>query len=150
MFNRFMLTLISSRQYPHTSAPYFMPARPVAIIVAAALLGACAKPTSPAATAAAPARLAELTVTNPSAFARPDSAVTLAFADLGVVGTPGALSVWAGAREVPSQLIDSDGNGSLDSLLAMADFAAGEQQQWQVKPIPAAAANRSKCQAHRR
>ena len=112
---------------------------PLAVLITAALLGACAKPT-PSATTVAPTGLAELTVTNPSAFARPDSAVTVAFTDLGVVGIPGSLSVWAGAREVPSQLIDSDGNGSLDSLLAMADFAAGEQQQWQVKPIPAQAA----------
>lgn len=121
---------------------------PLAVLITAALLGACAKPGAPEATAAtlvtttaaAPASLAELTVTNPSAFARADSAVTVAFTDLGVVATPAALSVWAGAREVPSQLIDSDGNGSLDSLLAMADFTAGEQQQWQVKAIPAKAA----------
>ena len=141
MFNRLMLTLISTRQHPQPSAPYLMPVRPLALIVATALLGACAKPDTSATTASAvlPANLATLTVTNPSAFARPDSPVTVTFTDLGVVATPEALSVWAGAREIPSQLIDSDGNGSLDSLLAMADFAAGEQQQWQVKPVPAKA-----------
>ncbi len=118
--------------------------QPLALLIggvcASVLFSGCAKSVTPATsaiTATPAAGLATLTVTNPSAFARPDSPVTVAFTDLGVVGTPGALSVWAGAREIPSQLIDSDGNGSLDSLLAMADFAAGEQQQWQVKPIPA-------------
>ncbi len=117
----------------------------ISSICASVLLSGCAKPVTPAtpatsATAPTPtasASLATLTVTNPSAFARPDSPVTVTFTDLGISGIPGALSVWAGSREIPSQLIDSDGNGSLDSLLAMTDFAAGEQQQWQVKPTPA-------------
>lgn len=114
----------------------------ISSICAGVLLSGCAKPVTPATSATAPtptasASLATLTVTNPSAFARPDSPVTVTFTDLGITGIPGALSVWAGSKEIPSQLIDSDGNGSLDSLLAMTDFAAGEQQQWQVKPTPA-------------
>lgn len=114
---------------------------PLALLVIGAMLAACTKPAPPATTGTpaqtASAGLATLTVTNPSAFARPDSPVTVTFTDLGLVGIPSALSVWAASREIPSQLIDSDGNGSLDSLFAVADFAAGEQQQWQVKPIPA-------------
>ncbi len=114
---------------------------PLALLVIGAMLAACAKPVPPATTVTpaqtASAGLATLTVTNPSAFARPDSPVTVTFTDLGLVGIPSALSVWAASREIPSQLIDSDGNGSLDSLFVVADFAAAEQQQWQVKPIPA-------------
>ena len=76
---------------------------------------------------------AQLSVQNPSAFARSDAAVTLSLADLGLQEAPAALSVWAGDSEVPSQLIDSDGDGRKDSLMAMRDFAAAEQQQWQVR-----------------
>ena len=147
MSNRPILTLSSTRSNPHTSATNFFTARPFAVLIAAALLGGCSKPaTPPSADAtpapAAPAQLAELTVTNPSAFARADAAVTVALTDLGLSTPPTALSVWAGQTEIASQLIDSDGNGSTDSLLAMADFAAGEQQQWQVKASAATAVNK--------
>jgi len=124
--------------------PIRHPARRLSLLLLSVALAACQQsshsgPTSqPAAAkqsqaASDAAALASLTLTNPSDFARPDSSITVSFSDLGLSQVPAALSVWHGARQIASQLIDSDGDGKLDSLFAVNDFAAAEQQQWQVK-----------------
>lgn len=112
--------------------------RRLPLFLLATTLGACQQAAAPANTPASEVHtaddLASLTLTNPSAFARPDSSVTVSFSDLGLAQVPTALSVWRGQQQIASQLIDSDGDGTLDSLFAIADFAAGEQQDWQVRP----------------
>lgn len=69
--------------------------------------------------------IAELEVKNPSRFARKDASVYLSYYDLGVKDSdPGvkALAVVEQQTTVPSQAIDSDGNGSKDGLLVVLDL----------------------------
>ncbi len=69
--------------------------------------------------------IATLEVSNPSAFARPDTLVRLSLEELGVTGGP--LQVWEGTAANttrPTQLLDDDGDGSPDALVFLADLGA--------------------------
>ncbi len=77
--------------------------------------------------------IARLEVSNPSAFARPDTLVRLSLDELGVTGGP--LQVWEGnaantAR--PTQLLDDDGDGSPDALVFLADLGAAATHSYLV------------------
>lgn len=117
----------------------------LAVLLCGGLLSACQQAgpaTAPMAVSqqsVANAAVAELTVTNPSAFDRPDSSLTISLSDLGLTQTDAGkpVSVWAGQKPVASHWVDTDGDDQIDSLFMLADFKAGEQQQWQVRQTPA-------------
>jgi len=64
--------------------------------------------------------VARLEISNPSAFARPDTLVSLSLNELGV--TAGPLQVWEGDAARPTQLLDDDGDGGPDRLVFLADL----------------------------
>ncbi len=64
--------------------------------------------------------VAHLEVSNPSAFARPDTLVSLSLNELGV--TAGPLQVWEGDAARPTQLMDDDGDDRHDRLVFLADL----------------------------
>ncbi len=80
---------------------------------------ACGGAPDPQADAAANA-VARLEVSNPSAFARPDTLVSLALNELGV--TAGPLQVWEDDAARPTQLLDDDGDARPDRLVFLADL----------------------------
>lgn len=82
-------------------------------------------PPAVAPTQALPQLLAELELSNPSTFARPQSSVYLSYYDLGLVETDPrvkALAVVHQNSTVPSHAIDFDRNGTKDGLLALVDL----------------------------
>ncbi|MGC4087094.1 MAG: glycoside hydrolase family 88 protein [Polyangiaceae bacterium] len=90
-------------------------------------------PAAPAATASAPAATgrswATLELANPSDFARPSSAVYVSYYELGI--SPGdhdakILVARSGDTLLPSQIVDYDGDGAADGLLALIDFKPAE------------------------
>ena len=74
--------------------------------------------------------VANLEVSNPSAFPRPDTLVRLSFDELGVTGGP--LQVWEGKAARPTQLLDGDGDGSPDALAFLADLGAAATHSYLV------------------
>jgi rhamnogalacturonyl hydrolase YesR len=66
--------------------------------------------------------VAGLEVSNPSAFARPDTFISLSLNELGV--TAGPLQVWEGDTARPTQLVDDDGDNNPDRLVFLADLDA--------------------------
>jgi rhamnogalacturonyl hydrolase YesR len=71
----------------------------------------------------APQSIASITLSNPSGFARVDEATYLALEDLGVEsGSMTGLAVLDGDVLLPSELIDTDGDGYDDTLLFVADY----------------------------
>ncbi len=64
--------------------------------------------------------VARLDVSNPSAFARPDTLVSLTLNELGV--TAGPLQVWEGDSARPTQLVDDDGDNRPERLVFLADL----------------------------
>lgn len=70
--------------------------------------------------------LAKIELSNPSNFARSDEAVYVSFYDLGLDDSLHQLAVTLSGKPVASEKIDSDGDGREDGLLALIDFAAGE------------------------
>jgi unsaturated rhamnogalacturonyl hydrolase len=84
-----------------------------------------------------------VTVSNPSEFARPAELVTIALDDLAVVvGEPigSELVALSGSDQLPSQLSDTDGDGTADSLLVLVDLAAGEHRVLDIVRDPKRAA----------
>src|SRR6185436_7591198 len=76
-----------------------------------------------AATVPASPAVAQIEVSNPSAFARPDTLVRLSFEQLGVTGGP--LQVWEGNTARPTQLLD-------DALAFLADLGAAATHSYLV------------------
>jgi len=76
-----------------------------------------------AAAASEPGTIAQIEVSNPSAFARPDTLVRLSFEELGV--TAGPLQVWEGNIARPTQLLD-------DALVFLADLGAAATHSYLV------------------
>ncbi|MES1243721.1 MAG: glycoside hydrolase family 88 protein [Acidobacteriota bacterium] len=85
---------------------------------------------APEAATPAPPPIARLEVSNPSAFARPDTLVRLSFEQLGVTGGP--LQVWEGNSAKPTQLLDDDGDGRPDALAFLADLGAAATHSYLV------------------
>ena len=76
--------------------------------------------------------IAELELANPSEVGREREAIYLSYYDLGLAeNDPRAagLGVQTGGAVIPSQAIDTDGDGDKDGLLAIADFAAAETKR---------------------
>ncbi len=84
--------------------------------------------------------VARLEVSNPSAFARPDTLVRLSFQELGVAAGP--LQVWEGTAANPAntarptQLLDDDGDGLPDALVFLADLGAAATHGYLVDRRP--------------
>ncbi len=66
--------------------------------------------------------IAGLEVSNPSAFARPETVISLSLNQLGATTPP--LQVWEGDNAQPTQLVDDDGDGNPDRLLFLTDLGA--------------------------
>jgi rhamnogalacturonyl hydrolase YesR len=101
-------------------SPFFL------LCVAFAGPGDAATPSSKA----EPAAIANVEVSNPSAFPRPDTVVRLSLNRLGV--TEGPLQVWEGAEARPTQLLDDDGDGRADRLAFLADLGAAATHAYRV------------------
>lgn len=82
--------------------------------------------------------VAHLDVANPSAFARPDSLISLSLNQLGV--TEGPLQVWEGPVVRPTQLLDDDGDGRPNRLVFLADLDAAATHGYVVNRQDAAGA----------
>jgi rhamnogalacturonyl hydrolase YesR len=67
-----------------------------------------------------PPVVAQVEVSNPSTFARPDTLISLSLNELGV--TTGPLQVWEDGTARPTQLLDEDGDGRPDRLTFLADL----------------------------
>lgn len=74
--------------------------------------------------------VAHLEVSNPSAFARPDTLVRLSFEQLGVIVPP--FQVWEGEAARPTQLVDDDGDDRPDALVFLADLGAAATHRYVV------------------
>ena len=82
-----------------------------------------------------PRPIASLTLSNPSDFARVDEATLLALDDLGVEpGSVAGLAVHDGNIRLPSDLIDTDGDGDEDTLLFVADYDAAASRRFRISP----------------
>jgi pectinesterase len=77
------------------------------------------------------------TVENPLSIARHDETIAVSWSDLqskltGV--TPAAVRVLdAEGREIPSQVVDNDGNGTNDELIFQGDFNAKERRRFTIE-----------------
>lgn len=103
------------------------------------LIAACGK--APPEEQAQPAvqDIATLALANPSEFARIDETVSIGLDELGIESASDvSLVVMDGATEIPSQLIDGDGDGAIDALLIVADFAAAEEREFAIRQGAAA------------
>jgi uncharacterized protein DUF4861 len=114
----------------------------VSIFLGASSLVALAAPPEPSAApklklASANANLASVSVTNPSAFARPKETIALSGAEL-AKQAPGfelkkALVVDAAGRPLLSQLVDMNGDEEPDELVFQADLAPHEAKQFHLR-----------------
>mgnify|MGYP001814016199 CR=1 FL=1 len=75
-------------------------------------------------------KVAGLEVSNPSAFARPDTLVSLSLNELGVVAGP--LQVWEGSEALPTQLVDDDGDHGADRLVFLANLDAAAMHRYVI------------------
>ncbi|MDN3637549.1 glycoside hydrolase family 88 protein [Simiduia curdlanivorans] len=89
--------------------------------------------------------VATVKLSNPSEFERNDELVWLPLERLGTLEAP--LSVWLESDEVPSQLVDGDGDGNIDHLVALVDLAAAEKMVLAVKAQPSNMSLASRTQA---
>jgi rhamnogalacturonyl hydrolase YesR len=104
------------------------------------LIAGCGKAPQQEQAQPAPQEVATLELANPSEFARSDEAVSIGFAELGIkAASEVSLVVMEGEAELPSQLIDTDGDGTPDTLLFVADFAAAQQREFTIEHGGAAA-----------
>ncbi|MDP0501332.1 MAG: glycoside hydrolase family 88 protein [Verrucomicrobiota bacterium JB022] len=79
--------------------------------------------------------VATLEVSNPSDFARPDALVTYSIEGLGISPTEERASwlyVYRDGLAIPSQVIDKDADGKLDTLIANTSFEPGESATFTV------------------
>jgi len=77
-----------------------------------------------------PAPLATLEVSNPSAFARPNTTIRLSLNELGV--SSGPLQVWQGETALPTQLLDDDGDETPDQLVFLTDLGAAATHDYVI------------------
>lgn len=96
---------------------------------------------TPVAQAALPDNaLSTVEITNSHHFALQQEPVYFSFNDLGVNASDEAvrhLSVTANGATLPTQTVDSDGDGILDSLLLVSDFAPDETRSFSISRDPA-------------
>ena len=111
------------------------PAKTLFSLSLASLAMACSQqpePTTPANLAeahTATTQIATLNVSNPSLFARAHEPLLLPFTDLGISPAEAQqLIAQHGSIQLPSQLIDRDGDGNKDSLLLELNLAAAQTQ----------------------
>ena len=84
---------------------------------------------APAVAMPAPVLVAQLDFANPSNFQRRKESLYLSYYELGLAPEDArvpTLAVLRGESLVPSQAVDSDGDGRKDGLLALVDLAAAE------------------------
>jgi rhamnogalacturonyl hydrolase YesR len=112
------------------------------------LIAACGEAPREAQEPAIEKDIATLALANPSEFARIDEAVSISLDELGIESGQGvSLVVMDDATEVPSQLIDADGDGTPDTLLIVADFEAAEEREFVIRHgSPAALAKRTQAE----
>jgi rhamnogalacturonyl hydrolase YesR len=97
----------------------------------AAFLSGCGRETAEVPDESIP--VASLTLSNPSEFVRVDEATLLVLDDLGVApGSEAGLAVHDGNLRLPSELIDTDGDGDDDALLFVADYGAATSRQFSI------------------
>lgn len=87
--------------------------------------------------------LARAEVANPSSFTRSQEPLYFSVYDIGL--EPGSddiahLAAKSGDHVLPSQLVDRDADGHVDSLLVIVDLAAGQHRELVIISDPAAAA----------
>jgi hypothetical protein len=90
---------------------------------------------TPVAHAAAVASVAEAELENPSQFPRTKEPVYFSYYDLGVAADDPRtkrLAVKSGETIVPSQHTDENGDGALDGIVALVDFAPAEKKNVSV------------------
>lgn len=94
-----------------------------AIIFASLFLSACQQKESIAAlpTLKKAPPLAQIEISNPSDFARPDEPIYVSYYDLGLTSKE-ALSVFSADVELPSQAVDIDYDGTVDGLYFVVDL----------------------------
>ena len=81
--------------------------------------------------------VANLSLSNPSEFVRVDEPVLLTLNELGItIPTDVALSVTEGGSVHPSHLIDSDGDGTQDALIFVADIDAAQKRTFDIRTVP--------------
>lgn len=96
--------------------------------------------TSVAQTTAINHALATAEITNANNFALSQEPVYFSFYDLGVDATDDSvkhLSISANGNVQPSQIVDIDGDGTLDGLLLASDFAPAEIKSFNISSDPA-------------
>jgi unsaturated rhamnogalacturonyl hydrolase len=96
--------------------------------------------TSVAQTTAANPQVATAEITNANNFALQQEPIYFPLYDLALDPTDEAvkhLSVSANGTVQPSQTVDTDGDGTLDSLLLTSDFAAAESKSFVISSDPA-------------
>jgi unsaturated rhamnogalacturonyl hydrolase len=122
---------------------------------AALAVGACAKRVGPETSsetralerepkARAVLELADLEVTNPSKFARPQTSLFVSFYDLGLSegdARAPALSVRGPRGVLPSQSVDRDANGVDDGVVTLLDLAPAESVALKISVDPEAPRN---------
>lgn len=74
--------------------------------------------------------IAQLTVSNPSTFARPDTLLSFTLDELGV--TDGPLQVWQEDRAQATQLVDDDADGKADRLVFLTDLGAAATHEYVI------------------
>jgi len=77
-----------------------------------------------------PEKVAGVEVSNPSAFARPDTLLSLTLNELGV--STGPLQVWEGSTAQPTQLVDDNGDGQVDRLVFLANLDAAATHSYVI------------------
>jgi len=104
----------------------------LSLMLAATALAGCSAPTAEvAAPAAKRAPIATIALSNPSEFSRIDEVTTLDLDSLGVDGS-GPYRVESAGVELPSQLSDTDGDGTVDAIVFVADFGPAERKTVEV------------------
>ena len=85
-------------------------------------------------------QIATAEITNANGFAIQNEPIYFSFYDLGIEPTAEAtkhLSISANGSVQPSQTVDTDGDGALDSLLLVSDFAEAEIKSFVISSDPA-------------
>jgi len=101
----------------------------LSLVLLGLVLLACGNAPEPAA-GSGDDEVAALEVSNPSAFARPDTLVDLTLNELGV--TAGPLQVWEGDAPRPTQLVDDDGDDHPDRLVFLADLDPAATHRYRI------------------
>lgn len=85
---------------------------------------------------------ATLTLSNPSEFARADESTRVSFSELGLLEQQALnVAVTEGQTRLPSQVIDFDGDGTMDSLVFLADFEPAQTRSLRVRDAGATTAD---------